>query len=298
MKRIVPDYDVPAALMVPHYACTIDGVLETIANAAALHIGVILLSGDPAASRTLVANHPLPDHFSIIAAPFDTPWIRDRSPIPVSGADGVRWVLPRMNMAGRDQDTVLFGAISVKESEPCGLLIAQGNLVAGPGGIALSSSQILSDNGLDEVAQLVPYQAQLGIEHWIVFEPFLEEQTRHADVHARFLNDGLLALAWNTGSAHDRAVARNIEVQVRAVLPDITVLRIPMRTEGVHYASPVNWIQIEHQLLVPRFPQTPAEDSVLIGELLHAHGFDVVFIDSPTTEFGGSLHCLTASIYV
>ena len=35
-----------------------------------------------------------------------------------------------------------------------------------------------------------------------------------------------------------------------------------------------------------------------IGETLGTAGFEVHFVHSPTTEFGGSLHCLTASIHV
>src|SRR5688500_17875394 len=94
---IVPDYRRPAALMVPHYECAIRPVLEAIAAFAARTIGVVLLSGDPERSRAFVAAQPRRERFSVVSAPFDSPWIRDRSPVVVRDARGaLRWVVTRM----------------------------------------------------------------------------------------------------------------------------------------------------------------------------------------------------------
>ena len=91
-------------------------------------------------------------------------------------------------------------------------------------------------------------------------------------------------MAWSETLAEDRDVAMDLEARVTGALPGIEILRLPMRSEGRHYASPLNWVQIGRTLLVPRYALTPPDDSELI--------------DSPTEEFGGSLHCLTASIHV
>jgi hypothetical protein len=145
---IAPDYARPAALMVPHYRSTIQNFLEAIAAAAAEHVGVILLASDPAETQQFVSRQRRPERFSIVAGSYDTPWIRDRAPIPLRRRGSVEWVRPRLPKSGRSADDELFEVISARQSRPAPLLLAHGNLVAGPRGVALSSTRVLSENGL------------------------------------------------------------------------------------------------------------------------------------------------------
>lgn len=296
--RIVPDYVRPSALMVPHYSVDILPLLEEIAVAASAHVGVILLSGDAELSEGFVARQRHPERFQIIGGEFDTPWIRDRSPIAVSERGLVSWVIPKMPDMERRRDDALFTKIAARPARDTSILIAQGNLVAGPDGVALSTRRVLDENGMDGVRSLSEPAAELGIRHWIVFPPFQKELSGHADVHARFLSPDLLAVAWNASDEDDRGVANWIEEGVRSVLPDIRCLRLPMHRDGEHCASPLNWLQFDETLLVPRYPPTPDKDRDEIAATLGDAGFETAFIESPTLEFGGSLHCLTASVYV
>ncbi len=295
---IVPDYAVPDALMVPHYPPASLPLLEAVAIAAARHVGVILLSNHPAGTHAFIARQPDPERFSVVGADYDTPWIRDRSPIVVRESGGVRWVLPKMQDMKRGRDDALFETLSAVPTRPAPLVIAQGNLVAGPEGLAISTARVMTDNGFGDIAELAPAAAELGIGRWIVIPHFREEPSGHADVHVRLLAPDLAAVAWNAGDGGDRAVAEWVERELAASLPAARLLRIPLRRDGKRFASLVNWIQIGRELLIPRFEATPDADVVEARRVLEAEGFRCEFIASPTDELGGSLHCLTASIFV
>lgn len=283
--------------MVPHGPLSVIDTLETIATAAAEEVGVILLSADPGASERFIGKQADPSRFSIVVAEFDSPWIRDRSPVPVRTRDGYRWVVPALRSA-RPRDDALFHRIVARKTERVPLLFLRGNLVAGARGVALSTTQILERNGLHDSAELAPVGRVLGIRRWLVVPRFAGELSGHIDVCARFLGPRLLAVAWNDDSPADQAVAQAVEEQVRAVVPAMRTIRVPLRADGSHYASPVNWIQLGRLVLVPRYPSMPGTDVEAIEELLATEGFRARFIDSPTAAFGGSLHCLTASVFV
>jgi N-dimethylarginine dimethylaminohydrolase len=139
---------------------------------------------------------------------------------------------------------------------------------------------------------------QLGINRWIVFTAFTEEPTRHADLHVRFLSKNLAAVAWSLTSEKDRQLADELINQLKQTLPGIRIIRVPMRSEGSRYASPLNWIQLGTELLVPRYELTQEDDIAQTTALLSNEGFNPTYIESPTLDTGGSLHCLTASIYL
>lgn len=284
--------------MVPHYRSTILTVLEAIAAFAARVIGVVLLSSDPEFTRAFVATQPHPERFSVVTAPFDSPWLRDRSPVAIRQGGGYRWAVTRLTPMNRPLDDVLFSRISRPRLDTVPIVLAHGNIVAGPRGVALTTDRVLADNPGADVASLSPAVAQLGIRRWIIVRSFAGEMTGHTDVYARFLRPGLLAVAWSETLAEDRDVATDLEARVIRALPGIEILRLPMRSEGRHYASPLNWVQIGRTLLVPRYALTPPDDTERIARSLRGAEFKSEFIDSPTEEFGGSLHCLTASIYV
>jgi agmatine/peptidylarginine deiminase len=297
-RTIVPDYRRPAALMVSHYNSSIRQVLEGIATFAARVIGVVLLSGDPERTRAFVAAQPRPERFSIVTAPFDSPWLRDRSPVAVRTAGSYRWVVTRFPPTDRPLDDVLFPRISRRRLAEVPLVLPQGNLVAGPRGLALTTERVLRDNAGAGAVVFRAAARKLGIRRWIVCRSFHAETTGHADLYARFLRPGLAAVAWSETCTDDRDVAADLERRLTRARPALRILRVPMRSEGSHYASPLNWVQVGSTLLVPRYPITPPADVDRTVRVLSRAGFRPELIDSPTAEFGGSLHCLTASLYV
>ena len=294
---IVPDYARPAALMVPHYRCTVRRFLEAIAVAAAEHVGVILLAGDPAETQSFVARQKRPERFSIVTGSFNTPWIRDRAPIALRRRGAVAWVLPRLPKSGRTADDQLFPMISARQNRPAPLLLAQGNLVAGPRGVALSSTRVLSENGLSSPADLASFMGALGIRTWVVFEPFPDEPTAYADVHVRFLKPNLAAIAWHPKDDVLQDRAAKIEQLVRSRLPRTRFLRLPLRRSGDRYASLLNWVQIGRNLIAPHYRMTRDSDLAEASAALQEEGFQVQFIAAPTLKWGGAIHCLTASIF-
>jgi agmatine/peptidylarginine deiminase len=284
--------------MVPHYNSTIIGVLEGIAAFAARVIGVVLLSSDPELTRAFVARQPQPERFSVVTAPFDSPWLRDRSPVAVRQAGAYRWVITRLEPMNRPLDDVLFARISRPRLRTVPVVLAHGNIVAGPRGVAITTERVLRDNPACDAAALGRVAARLGIRRWILCRTFAAEMTGHTDMYARFLTSGMLAVAWSETRQDDRDVAADLERHVARALPGLRIVRLPMRSSGELYASPLNWIQVERTLLVSRYALTPPEDVERAARRLRRAGFRPQFIDSPTAEFGGSLHCLTASIYV
>ncbi len=295
---IIPDYAIPDAVMVAHYRCDILPVLEGIAAAVSHHCGVILLSQDEAFSRAFVERMERPGRFAILTAPYDTPWIRDRSPVAVRTGGGVRWLRPRVEDMGRPADDALFARLCAVPVEPVPLsCLPRGNMVAGADGLMLVTRDVLRVNGLRR-KDLDAYSSPLGIRTWLVFTGFAREQTGHADVHVRVLDAHLYALAWNLSVKADRARMVRLEEAIVRHDPKARILRIPIRSRGKRYASLVNWIQIGRRIVAPRFAETPEQDMIRMRDTLGAEGFSVEFVSSPTAHLGGALHCLSASIFV
>jgi hypothetical protein len=153
------------------------------------------------------------------------------------------------------------------------IVLAHGNIVAGPRGVAVTTNRVLADNPGTDVASLSAAVRRLGIRRWIIVRSFAGEMTGHTDVYARFLRPGLLAVAWSETLPEDRDVAVELEARVGRALPDIEIVRLPMRSDGHHYASPLNWVQVGRTLLVPRYALTAAADTERIARALRGAGF-------------------------
>ncbi len=269
-----------------------------MATKISAYCGVILLSGSRLLSEAFVAKQKYPEHFQIITAVFDSPWLRDRSPFAVATDRGVDWFVPACPEMDRPHDDTLFAQILAKPSQPFPIKpLAQGNIVVADRGWVFATSDIVLESGLGCNA-LNQHNRVLGISQWFVFEGFSQEKTGHADVHIRVLSSRLIAVAWNLSSAEDRSKIKKLIQMIRVYDRKMTILKIPIRSKGSHYASLLNWIQLGDVLLLPRYTLTPQKDIDITTKLLGDHGYYVQFIHSPTLEEGGSLHCLSASVFV
>lgn len=298
-NRALPDYSKPDAIMVPHYKCSITPLLEEIVQSIAPLCGVILLSPCRTLSEEFVAMQNYSHHYSVITASFDTPWIRDRSPFAIATENGIVWCLPQVGiMDGRPYDDVLFSQICSNATflSPIDFL-PQGNMVVGDEGVTFVTDQVLILNQIN-ISQLNMQKEKLGVKKWIVFSGFENEVTGHADVHVRSLGPKLIAVAWNLSSEDDRKTIQSLIDKIRIYDKSINILRIPIRSSGKKYASLVNWIQIGSHIIIPRYDLTTKEDINDTTKLFEKYHFTVEYIYSPTLEEGGSLHCLSASIYV
>lgn len=114
---------------------------------------------------------------------------------------------------GRDADARLFESISARPTHRIPFNLAHGNLVSGPDGLALSTNAVLEENADAGIQALRQSARQLGIHRWIVFPPFNQEPSRHADMHVRFLDEDLAAIAWNLSSPQDQASAEALMQQ-------------------------------------------------------------------------------------
>lgn len=284
--------------MVPHYRCELTPLLENIASSVSKTCGVILLSSDKSFSEGFIETQKNSPHFSLITAALDTPWIRDRSPVAIKTPSGIRWCNPGIDDMDRPNDDHLFNLISTKHLQASPLpILPQGNLVAGSRGLMLSTSEILKQNNI-KLSELASYKGSLGIRDWLIFSGFRNEMTGHADVHVRVLSSHLIAVAWNLSVKADKVAMQKLIKKIQCYDESIKIIKIPIRSKGNKYGSLVNWIQIGKKLLIPRFDLTPKEDIKNTTHLLNEHGFKVEYIYSPTLVSGGSLHCLTASIYI
>ena len=295
---LIPDYEAPQALIVPHGNFTIRHTLEGIAREATEATGVILLSTAPEESCSFVAASPHPERFSIVAAPLDTPWIRDRSPIAVREKRGCRWLSPLPHMPERELDSRLFPSILTRTCCGLNLVLPQGNLVGGPQGLALSTDRVMVDNGLGDEGDLAPFKKLLGIKEWLLLRSLETDTIAHADCYARFLSPNLLALANDPGNPPMTEVMTALRREVGRLFPSMEFVDIPVWFQGEMLQSALNWIQIDKLLLLPLFPDMTLNVQQYIQKSLEYFSFKVVFIPSNTTEFGGALHCLTASVFL
>ncbi|PIP02352.1 MAG: hypothetical protein COX55_05800 [Zetaproteobacteria bacterium CG23_combo_of_CG06-09_8_20_14_all_54_7] len=295
---VITDYRIPDALMVPHYQCDLTSLLEEIASRVSRYCGVILLSSDSAFSQAFIETRERPDHFSIVTAAFDSPWIRDRSPVAIKVKGAVRWCIPLAVQDERPNDNQLFHTICATKHPLSPIpFLPQGNMVVGSRGLMLVSNDVLKHNHFT-VNDLENCKAALGIRHWLVFSGFSKEMTGHADVHVRVLKANLIAVAWNLSSKSDRNRCESLIQQIKNYDATIEIIKIPIRSDGNRYGSLVNWLQIGKRLLLPRYDITVRCDISETTALLSHHGFTVEYIYSPTLHYAGSLHCLTASIYI
>ncbi|MEN8151015.1 MAG: agmatine deiminase family protein [Planctomycetota bacterium] len=298
---IVTDYRRPAALLVPFLPGyePFDQPLRKLAERASRHNGVLLLARERKPAEEFVAGTGRPSSFRIRTAPFDTPWVRDCAPLAVARRGGFDWVFPKVTLPpDRTFDASLFAALTRRRVSTSPIFAAQGNVVAGPRGLVLSSRTVLLENDAGPDFDFRPAKRALGIRRWLFFPTFERELTGHADVYVRFLSPRLIAVAESRSDAGDRRIAGRIERAVRRELPGVATIRLPLRSEDEAYASPVNWVQIGHRLFVPRYPLTTARDVRTIGDRLGRAGYEVEFIPCDTLAQGGALHCLSASIYV
>ncbi len=296
--QVVADFARPDAIMLPHYPCDLTPFLEDIAVHAAKYCGVILLSQDKAFSQCFIASQKYPEHFSIVTASMDTPWIRDRAPLTVKVNGEIQWYQSIVEDMDRPYDDKIFASISKKPLKKLKLkYLPQGNMVAGSKGLMFSTREILSRNQLQKT-QLEKYAKTLGIQEWILFSGFRKEMTGHADLHIRVLKANLIAVAWNLSVKADRVLIQQLIDKIQSYNSHIRVIKIPIRSRNREYASLVNWLQIGHQLLIPRYDLTQEEDIEETNKLLNDKGFQTHYIYSPTLKMAGSIHCLTASIYI
>jgi agmatine/peptidylarginine deiminase len=298
---LVTDYRRPAALLVPFLPGSdpFDEPLRMLAEIASRHVGVLLLARERKSAEEFVRATGRNARFRILTAPFDTPWVRDCAPLAVARRGGFDWIFPKVTLPpDRTFDASLFAALTRRTVGTAPVFAAQGNLVAGPRGIALSSRTVLIENDIGPDFDFRPAKRALGIRRWLFFPTFTRELTGHADVYARFLSPRLLAVAESRSEKDDQRIASLIESAVRRELPDVKTIRLPLRSDGDAYASPVNWVQLGRRLLIPRYPLTTRRDVSTIAERLGRAGFVTEFIPCDTLSQGGALHCLSASIYV
>ena len=125
-----------------------------------------------------------------------------------------------------------------------------------------------------------------------------KEVTGHIDTMVRFLSPTLAAVAYDNANAEDRDIISLCTEILKRQVPDLSILHFPMIETQSGYASPVNWVQLGNQVLVPHFPEASNPQMDSIAQKLQDAGFIPHLIPSPTSATGGSLHCLTASIFV
>ena len=295
---ILPDYIVPAALIVPHLQADIIHVLEHIARSASNEVGIILVTQNMDAAANFVNDCTYPDHFSIITAPLNSPWIRDLSPFICRRKKTLYYIQPLPHMPGREKDSVLYTTITRQKLENLPLNMPQGNLVAGPAGIALSTDRFFTDNNFNQDVDLKPFKKQLGIRDWYFFPPLDKDLIAHADCYTRFLSPTELAIGIADGHLEHTSYMMALVEALKKEIKNLQIYQLPITAHKQTIASPLNWIQLDKVLLVPEYPGTTKVQKHQILETLTSAGYTINFIPSPTAELGGALHCLTASVYV
>lgn len=294
-RRIVPDYALPDALCVPLSNFSIRDTLEAVAAAAARRVGVILITPDPLHAGDMIAAQDHPEHFALVSGYYDSPWLRDHAPVAIRHEGRINNIRPAHAETERKHDPQLFATVFPGASGRTPQCVAGGNLVAGPDGLAVSTVSVLAENTIEEPGALAETARVLGIADWLFVPPFADDISQHTDSMLRFLSPTLAAYCDRRDQGAE--VSRRMAEALSALRPEIELLPLPCTGCGAVFDSPLNWIQLEDLLLVPRYPRDdPLADAR--HALLEAHGFTVVPVTCETAGLGGGLHCLTASIFV
>lgn len=293
---LVPDYARPDALCVPFWRFRIEATLRQVARRAARHVGVILIGPDRDLAESFIAQEPLGQRMVFVPGGFDTPWLRDHAPLAVEGPDGLRLFRPRRPETSRQHDAQLFAQILAAPSTETPIHIAGGNIVAGAHGLAVSTYDLVGENETDNAAIMAPVAEAFGVRHWILTPKFDDDISGHTDSMVRFLSPDLCAVCTRPDRPDLAGQIDTLVAELQEAAPGMEVLRIPAGTSGGVFCSSLNWIQLGRTVLVPHFPGDTAPGRA-VAAALRAKSYRVVLIPCPTTELGGALHCLTASVF-
>ena len=297
-REAVADYKTPAAIIVPYFKGTYINLFQELAREISIDCGVILLTNDKEYALEFIESLDNKEYFHIITATFDTPWIRDRMPFAVKTEKSIEWFLPEVEDMQRPNDDKLFLNIINKDFKRLPIRpLSLGNLIIGANGLAFATNDIFS-SGLSK-EDLKVKSKELGISDWILFDSFKNEMTSHADLYIRVLSSNLIAVSWNLSSSSDRKVTKELIKKIKKNYNSkIDVIKIPIRSYKKEYASLLNWIQIGSKLIIPKYRLTREIDIKHTTRVLSEYGFRVKYLDSPTLKEGGSLHCLSATVFV
>lgn len=280
----------------PFWSFDIRPVLEEIARIACRETGVVLVALDPTEAAAFAETLPEPDHVAVVAGAFDSPWLRDHSPLAFEHDAGRGALRPRRPEGARQRDAELFARILAAPPALTGTRIARGNLVAGPKGIAVSTFDLIRENPGKGDEAFRRDAAAAGIVDWLLIPSFPDDRSRHADTMLRFLRPDLAAVARRPGHREaDRASAEAAAALAR-LRPGIEIVEIPALDDGAGWNSPLNWIQLGDLLMVPDY-EGLAANAEAVEHALSGRALRVIPVRCPTRGLGGGLHCLTASIF-
>lgn len=246
----------------------------------------------------------------LVPAVMDSPWVRDYGPLQVFEHDRVVWLDPFYGTA-RPHDDAVPAALAASlhaELEVLPTRFDGGALISDGRGFCASTSDYFSENAidLDDEAERDALFRQLGCETMVLVPSLIEERTRHVDMIAQFLSEGVLAVAEVDPAESPEDAVRMDEAA--ALLSSaaaqrgiaLRVVRVPLFYRGLgEYRTYLNGLKLRSSYLVPSYDDVPrraeARAQAILSDALAGVAVVPISADKMIDRLG-ALHCISLGL--
>ena len=299
-------------------------VLKRIAELTEGHVQLIVLFNDSKqvkeALKVLRESDQELKHLNFMHFNLDTVWLRDFGPILAQLEDGVMSIdffysgqRPTDDHFPRDWAKVI-GA----EHNSVPWTIQGGNLLSNGSGLALTTTRLYDDNkvvfnrrpGVDVVKEqhdfvVGEFKKYTNLKHIEVLQPLQNEETKHVDMFATFVNDKEVLIAKvdpRLDSLNARILDYNAKLLERIKIggTPIKVHRIPVPVRrGTSWSPYTNAIIANELIMMPVMKtddrETMREAVNVYRKLFPDHRVATVDITS-MAKLQGALHCMSIHV--
>jgi agmatine/peptidylarginine deiminase len=317
-------------------------ILKKIVAAAQTETKVIILTEDAAATEDyLTANNaggaPLSmDNVDLIAAPFNSIWMRDYAANPAYGNEVddlvlVDWIYNRPTRPDDDAspqyiaDHLGLNLYTMTEA-PTDVVNTGGNWMSDGFGTAFASKLILEENdATNPYGVTVKSEAEinsimtdyLGIDRYIKMETLPYDGIHHIDMHMKLIDEETLLVGeYPDGVADGPQINANIEYVIsnfnskwgtpynviRIPMPDSPSGLWPSSNPPASYRTYTNAVFVNNTVILPTY-RTEYDTTALRIWQESLPGYRIVGIDcddnnSNIISQSGAIHCITHSVGV
>jgi agmatine deiminase len=302
------DFEPPSTLVVAYEHAWVAQTSQIIAAASGQAQVVVLAT----TSDLWFANEKwghLP-YVGVLKSELDSPWVRDYGPLAAYEEHSERAVWLDFQYAGDrphdDQVPELLSIVLRESVEKSPLALDGGAVISNGAGLCAVTEVSLADLYFGERgSKAQDLLASIGCQTTAVIPSIPQETTGHVDVVAQFLDENLAMLGWadrhhnpELARALDQA-AQNLEIAAELAGQSLSIVRIPMETNGEIFYSYVNATRLRSRLLVPHFRAVDSATEEAAYAALEGALPEVTLkpIDADAmAELGGAIHCVALGL--
>jgi len=253
-------------------------------------------------NKYLIPTQPI--HF--MAHSYDGIWIRDYCPF--STINDLNKIELIDFMYHKTKDNLFARAIAKYlkiNVKTMPLNMQGGNLIINQNGIAICTDLILQQNNISKNTLFKILKTHLNISQLVVLKKLQNEATGHIDMLLKFANSSTLLATQLTENMSDYEVMTENIATLKAQIPSINIVQIPIATDNDSYEqlgnifySYTNAVVLNKSVMLPLYGEPTDELAFSIFQKVYPkHTIQGIFTKD-IIQLKGALHCMTAQIVV